>query len=487
MVGHTVLAQLPPLDIHLVGEYAACPWSGSANATNVTSRAYRTKDLNFCIRNVWVRDQAAVGKLDLSKILAEIEAGWKLKPERTMIVRIDFFGPGGADSSGTERHKGDLQSPEIYVNRFLAVLTQLEPVLNKLQGISISEENVPYKDRSWVLQCVYERAKKKYPEVRFFQWWTPNTAIPGFYEGIYLSADGWIVDPYSLHEKKYPKGPTVKRFVQKYLVTGKPLIFVANASNLTGLGELFPDVLNEHLQICHDFNLPVVFYWQYQKPGATGDTVFFGHPTNNELMDKINERVFKWIEQVRAIPSSYQGNAQVADVWDNPPLNVALKLQKKQYGNLIMEDDFNSSKVLDECSGTGFRDLLWNGRELSARGFERRNTHVKLTYKIVSDKPMKWPHVSLDARVDPLLKGVVRISLSCDSGKTWAVTAETEQRNEVQTLTARTWFMPEFLECTELWVNIEMQGEPGSDERSPAGIDDLRIWSSDSQTKVLQK
>lgn len=479
--------ELPPLDLHLVGDYGFCPWNtvksiqpaeGAISEKQRTSRAYRVKDLNFCIRNIWVRDEEAVGKLDLANVRKEIEDGWNSNPRKTMIVRIDFWGNNPGQKSGSERYTSDMRAPEVYRDRVAAVLAQLEPVMGKLQGISLSEENVPYHDRSKMLQYLYDCFKAKYPGLRIFQWWTPNTCVPSPYAGFNLSADGWIVDPYSLTPEKYPQGPTLKRFVQKYLLTGKPLVFTLSASNEKGLLPLFPEVLNDQLKLCYDFNLPTIFYWTYRKDESRPSTTLFGYPVGNEIADKMTERVFAWMKQVQATPGNYTGNAAEMDTWENPPVKVVFKEEKKQYAAPLLSDDFRNTHFLDQTTGDGLRDLVWSGQNLTARGFNGRKTSVNMVYKIATDKAMRWPHASLQARVNPQLQGQVRMALSSDGGATWPVAAVTESRDGKQTLNARAWFSSDFSACQELWVRIEIRGGAGSAESPVAEMDDLRIWSA---------
>ncbi|MBI4025713.1 MAG: hypothetical protein HY360_12085 [Verrucomicrobia bacterium] len=465
-------AQLPPLNVHTVGEYGFCPWQGldpSGAPPEPPTRLYRVKDLNFTIRNIWVRDEETVEKLDLSSVLGEIEEGWKFTPKRAMLVRIDFWG-GRATATGAERYEGHLQPLEVYRKRVAAVLNQLEPALNKIQGICLSEENTPFGGRAQVLQGLYDHFKKKYPTLRIFQWWTPDTSVPCRHDGALLSADGWVIDPYGLTPSRYPQGPSIKRLIQKYLVTGKPLIFVAPASNLKGLQHTFPAVLQEHLQACYNFNLPVAFYWCYQKDEKSGDTTLFGHPTGNELMDRINEEVFAWIKRAQSTPGDYTGKTEVADTWENPPLKVRVKS-----GLALLKDDFTESRFLDECSGHGFRDIAWTGDRLVARGYRGRKTSAFMLYKIQGSDPIPFPQASLQTETDPALKGLVRLSFSKDGGQTWPVTAQTPGNGGRHELSARTADRSDFGEVREVWLKVEMKGDAGTMEQPPVRVDNLAV------------
>lgn len=478
LAGALGAVELPPLTIHTVGDYGRCPWEGrdpSSPPPEPASRAWRVRDLNFCIRNIWVRDQNALDQMDLTEIRKDIEAGWKFNPPRTMLLRIDFWGPGGPSNSGAERYELPVQPAAVYQERMAAVLGQLEPVLDKLQGVSLSEENSPEGARQQVLQEVYDFCKRKYPNVRFFQWWTPDTCIPRRQEGKLLSADGWVVDPYGLTPARYPKGPTVKRLVQKYLVTGVPLIFTLNASTEMGLRPLFPEVMRQQLEVCTDFNLPTVFYWTYQKDETHSSTVFFGHPTGDELMDRVNARVFEWIKSTQSLPKDFTGRTEEADTWENPPLRIGV-----HRGLALYQEDFSESRFLDNSSGAGFRDLVWNGAQLRARGFQGRKVVARLIYKLASDKSMDAPQVSLQTETDPKLDGAVHVYLSSNGGRNWPVKARTPQSGGRQMLVVPTRSHEDFKAVKELWVRIELRGRAGTVEKPPVQIDDLVIHTPDT-------
>jgi hypothetical protein len=351
--------------------------------------------------------------------------------------------------------------------------------MDKLPGISLSEENVGDKDHAPTLQYLYDEVKKKYPSLRVFQWWTPDTSVPCRVAGRLLSAEGWVIDPYGLCAARYPQGPTVKRLIQKYLVTGAPLVFVLNASNEGPLQALFPAVLNEQLQACSDFNLPTVFYWTYQKEGGKDSTTLFGHPTGNALMDRISERVFEWTRYAHNLPKNFSGNPKVADTWDNPPLKVMV-----HPGMALYRDDFTESRFLDESGGEGFRDLVWDGTSLAARGFQGRKTAARWIYHLVSHRPLRWPRVVLQAETERDLNGVAQVALSRNGGESWPVRAQTSRTGGRQTLSVESRARGDFEAVNELWVKVDLRGMAGSLERPPVRIRNLAVLAADEAAEA---
>jgi len=460
--------KLPRLTVRDVGCYGMVPWPPPGKVIQKGDRYDRTKDLNFAVMCVWVRTDEAAEQIDLSELAEQIEVGWNSSPRKTVLLRIDFWG-----SNGRERYTGQMAPFSVYARRIDAVLDKLAAVIHKLQGISLSEENILSDGRPAMLRDLYWHVKRRFPDLPVYQWWTPMTAVPGTYEGVFLPADGWIVDPYYHCKGYYGQSANIRRYVQKYLVTGLPLVFMLYATNYPPFYE-GPiqewDVIEEQLRLCEEYNLPVAWFWTYSSTHDSGGTTHFGHPTGDPLMDRISQRVLKWCAHVRDIPADYDGNPAVADVWKNPPLSVAVIP-----GANIIDDDFHQSYFLDQTSGTGFRDLVWDGQSVGVRGHRGRAPRATMTYRLVSDFPMQWPLVIADVIVDPERKGQVTVEVSNDNGTTWAHATTSIANRRRQRLRVATKPDPSFKETRSLHVRISLQGgNAGSDEVS-ARIEHLTI------------
>jgi hypothetical protein len=132
---------------------------------------------------------------DITPILAMIRTGLTYNPPRQTLVRIDFWEcehPPTCLLNG--RKDGTTQSADYYWIRMQPVLKKLEPVMSSLIGVSLSEENIVSAGRPEILDALYGLVKAKYPNLPIYQWWTPNTATPNTFEGVFVRADGWVID-----------------------------------------------------------------------------------------------------------------------------------------------------------------------------------------------------------------------------------------------------------------------------------------------------
>jgi hypothetical protein len=456
-----------PLTARSFGLYASRAWLPPGKTPPANSYLALTQNLDFSIRSLRVRSEQEVDKLDLAEFRNEILAGWAHTPRKTVLVRIDFWG-----NNGDERHKGPLQDTEVYTRRVLAVVKQLEPVLDKVQGITLSEENVHYAGRPAVLKQIYEHCKTSYPKVRIWQWWSPSVAVPDWHDGVYVPADGWIIDCYTLCKQRFPDSKfhltddPYRRMVQKYLVTGKPLIGVLWASSAQpdwydpdhpankdhiNMWEIMDDQFKTHL----NYNIPTCFFWTDRKRGLGL------HVQDDPLLLKINEKVASYVERGHALPETYAGNPTVADVWSNNKPPIALAPGK---AGLTFTDDFKRSKFLDETNGTGFRDLAWSPHSLAVRGYHGRPVNASIVWRLTSKAPLASPVAVLDLKADP--GATVQLSLSADHGKTWV--AATEVANGKLTVSARG--RPEFQRSQDVWVRVHVTGEGGTDDRPIARL-----------------
>ena len=154
LVFHRSSATPPPLTAHDSGLYAISPWANlGPGQTEPGGTFERTSSvgLNFSVRSIWNNESNP--DPDLSHIIDEINAGQLYQDPYTMLVRISFW-------DGPERHSGPMLAPTVYRTRILQSIQRLEPVLDKIHGISLAEENVPIGGRTQLLQYLYVRIEK---------------------------------------------------------------------------------------------------------------------------------------------------------------------------------------------------------------------------------------------------------------------------------------------------------------------------------------
>lgn len=408
-----------PLTVHDVGEYAAVPWGKPGEPVEPGSREDRVRDLTFTVGKAVVGDDYSEASIRYwaDTIRDGCEQGKKL------LLYIDFW-------DGVDRYDGPLRDIEVYWARLDRLLDGL-PVQD-LHGITLAEENVHYAGRPQVLTELYRRVKAKF-DVAVWQWYSPVQAVPG--SGGWIPADGWVIDPYMLG------GDAYRQYVRKYVIAGKPVIIMPWASVMGGSSDQrYFDLADDQLRTAVEFGLPVAFFW------CSGTTCYFGadRQANETLMDRNNQRVWRYIERVRGLSADFHGHPS-ADFAQRPP--VALEVGED--GAYHYDDSFASSKCVDDASMSGFRDLVMDGKGLHLRGFRGRRPEATLTYRFAPERPLRDPEVRCEATTNAALGGRVRVKLSAD-GRQW-------QSGAGDVLRANGDF-------ARLWVRLELSADqPGFD------------------------
>lgn len=431
------------------GTYGFVPWAGTGGTLNPNGNLYHGSQLPMTIgiRNVFVRDDAAATAYDPTVQINEIEGGYAMSPQRLMILRIDFWGNGGK-----ERYQGTIDTADHYWNRINSVLTKIGTHLSKLFAITLSEENDPIGGRTAMLAELYNRCKVAYPTLQVYQWWTPNTACPAYYEGlyqsqidpgggVYLPADGWVADPYTLGVELYGStnaflgADPYLRIMQKYIITRKPMIWIVWMSAEHPEFYNPTDPLNVHhydmkamvdrqIAVLRLYNIPTIYYWTNTAAQAS-----FILPTGNSVMDNII---------VPQIDASFAGSQTYVptptelaskDVW--VPSTSGSAPVTGVSGNWNFTDPFLSTRFLDYSYGTGFMDLYWDGGPLNLWGLGRL-PNASIVYKVIGKGPNP-AHVSVDLLYDILQAGT-EISVQVSSNNVnWTVlgTATTVQQGNI--------------------------------------------------------
>jgi len=474
--GSTTVAATPALTARDTGVYAITSWGSASVPPPAGSTEERTAPLTFTVRSIW--NNAGNSNPDLGYIRDEINSGLGYSPAKTMLVRVQFW-------DGEDRYQGPMLDRNVYLQRVLQSVQQLEPVLDKIHGITLSEENVPFGGRTQVLQYIYDKVKEQYPALPIYQWWTPNTGHPKQFEGTWLSADGWVFDPYTLTAANPPYADLWSpdpylRLVQKFVVTGTPLIAMAPATAETAFrpyydttttpftgGETLWDLIDHQTRINTAYNIPTSFYWTGQNGEAYFPTV-----TPDPLLNQLNQFVRNFADNQKQFPASFAGDETIADTWSNGP-DTIVAVHPQRPNNIIYEDKFLESDFLEESSGHGLRDLIINGQNLRTRGFNGRDANAEMIYHFQSAENFIFPLVALNADVNGVMGGIVGISVSTD-GTNWTSRAQTTGSGN-QLLELPTLGSAQFASLKNLWVKIELDGAAGTFESPAARIDNLRI------------
>ncbi len=141
------------------------------------------------------------------------------------------------------------------------LLTDIDP--DWLYAITLGEEQVYWDGWDKALTELYHRAKKRWPKLPVYQWWTPM-AVPNTREKsgwTALPADGWVIDLYGMTRQAFEKK------VVTALETGKPLIHIVwsspdwpNYSGAKSWDEGGRKIFDDQLDVCRAHNVPVAHF-----------------------------------------------------------------------------------------------------------------------------------------------------------------------------------------------------------------------------------
>ncbi|MEX1231998.1 MAG: hypothetical protein WEB58_17270 [Planctomycetaceae bacterium] len=422
------------LTIHQVGEYAAVPWAGEG------TRSDRVNALNLSVASINLNGELTETFLAQWAEHARIGA----KQEKEFLPRLYFW-------DGNDRFEGPLRDIDVYWQRLDTFLARMP--LEDFHGVVLAEENVSGGGRAEVLAELYRRIKAKY-DVAVYQWWSPSGVVPTWN----IPADGWIIDEY------FVAGPRFRRIVQRYLVTGAPLVVMPYAAWSTGEPTWSParwQSLEDQLQICREYNLPTAFFWVYN----TG--CHFGLNTDN-FMDDINSRILAWTKEVQALPADY-GGLPSADVGIGDGLEIA----PFEDGHLDFKDSFDTSQFIEDADIDGFRHLLWDeSRTLALRSWNGEAPRSLLTYRFAGD--FTAHEIDVSVALKSLAAGSrVTLGLSADGGKTWPLAVSSEG-TQTKSLSVTAGDYPSFSNCREFRIRVTMEGKQ-TDGSVVAQIDDIRV------------
>lgn len=428
------------LDIHDVGEYAAVPWTRPGAEIARGSTEDRVKDLNFSVASVNLNGE--ISKAFLAR-WAE-KARWGQAQGKVFLPRVYFW-------DGKDRFEGAVHDVEVYWRRMDTFLAAMP--LEAFYGIVLAEENVPGGGRAALLSELYRRIKRKY-DVRVYQWWSPSGAVPTWS----IPSDGWVIDEY------YLGGQRFRRIVQRYLVTGAPLVVMPYAAWSRG-EKPWPPVrwrrLDEQLQVCREYNLPTAFFWVYN----TGCHFGLGEGTS---IDAISARVLEWTKEVQSLPADFAGLPS-ADVSRGDGLEIA----PFEGGRLVFADSFDTSQFIEDADIEGFRHLLWErSRRVAVRSWNGEKPGATLTYRFAGDFPAD--DIEASVAVPFLAEGSrVTLGVSADGGETWPHSAASDGPAP-QTLSISTGSDARFQDCRAFRVRVTVEGEQ-TDGAPVARIDDVRV------------
>lgn len=183
---------------------------------------------------------------------------------------------------------------EIDVNKSKRILTNTLAEVNPewLYALTLDEENVYWTKKSRdgntkALIELYHWAKKNWPDLPIYQWWSPMIApdVNATRGWVALPADGWVCDLYGEPKEVFEEK------LKKFLATGKQLVHIAWSSptwvfykkegfekeDKTGKWWLQAgrEVFDDQLDVCKRYNVPVAhFCTQPNRRDEDGNIVY---------------------------------------------------------------------------------------------------------------------------------------------------------------------------------------------------------------------
>ena len=438
------------------GIYGPTPWKKTGSDPGPAEFYLRTSPMTFTIRTSInankdiLENETKLAKLDgyIENLKAEIGSGKLMTPQRRILLRV-YFWNSQSEQIGVDTQLSDISEYQASVNY---ILGKIGDKVDDLYGITLGEENwvAANPNIAKVLDGLYKGTKASYPSLQIYQWYdyrlTARNPVPDFYGGVFPAADGWIVEELRLanntcpHSRCNAGNDPYRLILQKYLITGKPVIteiWAATARPDQFNETSFPNVqpypenmfgLMEHqFNTNLEFNLPTAFYWYACPKGnvapcippALYHTPFFRmeHPAyfpsqeDYDLQVQMNAKVLRLMERARNLPVGYSG-FDSQQLWSSEAIPLPCTNGAPSYN-----DGFWRNTLVNSTNGTGFRSLVWSPNNLSVRSFEGKPVNATITYHFKCAAPVSqataWANITINTR------GTVSLEISKDGTSWW--------------------------------------------------------------------
>ncbi len=282
---------------------------------------------------------------------------------------------------------------EEYVANTDELLSQLD--LSLVDAVCLSEENIIWNNGLEVQNRLYDHVKQQYG-LTVYQWYTPYD-VPN----AKAKADGWIIDPYRWQTQAF------RKYLMKYLVTGKPVINCINASP-----EIEPwEASQDQVDVCREFNIPMFFYCVDPLQGSP----FIWMKTDEPSM----ARWRGWFFETRTMAHATD-TAKLPLPSANYSPGQAVEVAGNEENAFEYADDFLGLKFIDDATLTGFLSLRWDGEQerLGLLASPAPPAAASLTYHFWSEFEMRNPSVAATFEAEPQSGAALEVTVSAD-GHTW--------------------------------------------------------------------
>ena len=317
-----------------------------------------------------------------------------------------------------------------------------------LYAVTLNEENVYWNGHAEVLAKVYHMAKKRWPDLPVYQWWTPMVGIDwtGQTGWRALPADGWVCDLYNMPRTEY------ERHVISFLHTGKPLVAILWASPQWPINthsqfstpaqwwrQEGARVLRDQLDICRAYNIPVAYFACQKnlfKAGKLVHPIYWAWQATDRITRAFYQNLELRAQEFRFTPSykmDYRAVTPAKVRWSQGTPGVELNLSRTAKG-MIQANWTDYLHDITLSVGTQARphpnpyvavsyqldDQAVKALEHAATGFavasaDKRAVEAPLVLKIQPQRPVNDLSVTLDIQCIKALGGSYEVSSSADS------------------------------------------------------------------------
>jgi hypothetical protein len=338
---------------------------------------------------------------------------------------------------------------EEYIRNTDKVLQALD--LKAVYALCLSEENVTWANGLQVLNALYDHIKAKY-KIPVYQWLSmPCIPHPK------LRTDGTIIDPYGFD------GVRFRRYLQKYLATGKPVIDCIWASpphSNFSLDATPP----QQVAVCREFNVPMFFYAVDTKLGSPAVWLRSDDPAivaTREWVMKVVSEVHR--QGARGLP------LESANFSTGKPVEVS----GDEQGVYEYADGFAAEDFLDDATIRGFWGLTWDGEKemLACDPGRARLPEIELQYHFTSPFQISEVKAALTGSQQGGHPPITRLGVSAN-GHQWQDEAEAKAAGEFSLAAAPT--AQAAFSGREFWVRVVVSG-PVRDQAGPSVLDQLRV------------
>lgn len=266
---------------------------------------------------------------------------------------------------------------ENYLGYLDQALAKLD--LDAVDVLCLAEENVTWHNGLTILNALYDRAKER-TKVPVYQWLTmPDPPHPD------LRADGWIIDPYGFD------GPKLRRYLTRFLLTGKPVIGCLTAS--PDPNAPFDITVEQQFEVYREFAVPMFFFCVDQKFGSPNLWLMSDEPG----IVRARQWLMQQVELLSSLPkpltprstTAYSDGSAVT-VCGGPDLSFTFT------------EAFENTRFLDDTVIRGLDGLRWvrESRQILLRPQVSRLPEIALRYHFTSPFPITHPRVELGGELD---------------------------------------------------------------------------------------